>query len=90
MSAMKKMRRMFKKQYLVTMREIRETKAMVRVFLRRERHLYPQAFGQLWDIVKIFFLLPILLLPGSVVILTLLELLARLFRGTIFPRRQRL
>ncbi len=78
------------KRFCITlMREWRETKSMVQIYLhkRHDEKLLRLANRQLVDIFKILLLFPISLLPGSVVIVTLLELIAKFFGGTIFPKK---
>ena len=88
--SMKKVKRFLKKSYIITLREIKETKEMVRIYRQKERGLYEQANKQLLDLVKIVFLFPVMILPGSAVILTVLEIVARFFKMTIFPTKQHL
>ncbi|NPA83190.1 MAG: hypothetical protein GXO38_01765 [Epsilonproteobacteria bacterium] len=83
-------RRFLKKSYITTLREIRETKEMIRIYWRKERTLYPEANKQLVDLFKILLLFPLLLLPGSAIILTILEIVARFFKTSIFPSKQHL
>ena len=85
---MKSIRRFLKKSYIATKREINETKEMIRTFKSRDKENYPAAKNQLIDIFKIVFLFPILILPGSAVILTVLELVARFFKFSVFPTKQ--
>jgi len=56
---------------------------------REDKELVKEANRQLVDIFKIIMLFPISLLPGSVVIVTVLEIIAKAFGGTIFPKKQR-
>ncbi len=74
------------------MREYKETKRMAEIYLkkREDKELMQEANKQLVDLFKILFLFPITLLPGSVIIITLLELIARAFNCSIFPTKQKL
>ena len=74
------------------MREYKETKRMAEIYLkeRENEELMQEANKQLIDLFKIVFLFPITLLPGSVIIVTLLELIARAFKCSIFPTKQKL
>ncbi len=87
---MKRLRRFLKRSYIVTLREIKETKAMIRVFVFKEKEHYKEASKQLLDIFKIVMLLPILILPGSAIILTMLQIIARFLGMSIFPKKQHL
>ncbi|WP_201332424.1 hypothetical protein [Nitratiruptor sp. YY09-18] len=62
---------------------------MLEVYLhqRENRELMQFAHRQLIDIIKILFLFPITLLPGSVIIVTVLEFIAKAFGATIFPKK---
>lgn len=86
---MKKIKRYFKKSIITIKREFLETKQMIKTFKNRDRENYPQAKSQFVDIIKIFFIFPIMALPGSIAILTILELIAKIFRVTIFPKKQK-
>ncbi len=85
----KRLKREWKKFIIVFIRESRETKRMLEVYLyeRKDRELLRFANRQLVDIFKILLLFPISLLPGSVIIVTLLELIAKAFGTTIFPKK---
>jgi len=87
---MKKAKRFLKKSYITTLREIKETKEMVRIYRQKERSLYSEANRQLLDLFKILLLFPVMILPGSAVILTFLEIVARFFKLSIFPTKQHL
>ncbi|NPA63736.1 MAG: hypothetical protein GXO16_02055 [Epsilonproteobacteria bacterium] len=89
---MAKIRKALKKISIVAIREYRESKRMMQIFIheRQNKELLKEANRQLVDIFKILMLFPISLLPGSVVIVTLLELIAKAFGGTIFPKKQKL
>ena len=87
---MKELRRFLKKSYITTLREIKETKAMIRIFFSKDKELYPEALKQLTDIVKIVLLVPILILPGSALVLTMLQIFARFLGMSIFPKKQHL
>ncbi len=65
---------------------------MAEIYLneRENKELMQEANKQLVDLFKIVFLFPITLLPGSVIIVTLLELIARAFKCSIFPTKQKL
>ncbi len=65
---------------------------MAEIYLneRENEELMQEANKQLVDLFKIIFLFPITLLPGSVIIVTLLELIARAFKCSIFPTKQKL
>jgi hypothetical protein len=86
---MKRVKKFLKKSYIATKREINETKEMILIFKRGEKEQFKEATKQLVDLFKIIFLLPIMILPGSAVILTLLELIARFFKFSIFPTKQK-
>ncbi len=86
---MKKFKKHIRKSFIATTREIRETKKMIKTFKRKDIENYPQAKGQIIDIVKIVFLFPIIILPGSAVVLTLIEVVGRKFNFTIFPKKQK-
>ncbi|MRI57972.1 MAG: hypothetical protein C6H99_00520 [Epsilonproteobacteria bacterium] len=92
MNIMAKIRKALKKISIVAIREYRESKRMMQIFIheRQNKELLKEANRQLVDIFKILMLFPISLLPGSVVIVTLLELIAKAFGGTIFPKKQKL
>ena len=92
MKYLKRLKRALKKVSIVTIREYRESKKMLHIFIhkRQNRELLKEANRQLVDIFKILLLLPISLLPGSVLIVTLLELIAKAFGATIFPTKQKL
>ncbi len=81
-----------KRAKIVFLREWRETKSMVKIYLYEKENevLLKEANKQFFDLIRIFFLIPITLLPGSVVIITVLELIARAFKTTIFPKKQNL
>ena len=85
----KRAKRECKKVSILLLREFKETKRMLQVYIhqRDNRELMQFANRQLVDIFKILFLLPISLLPGSVIIVTLLELIAKIFKTTIFPTK---
>jgi hypothetical protein len=85
---LKLFKRSFKKSHIATLREIRETKEMIRIYKEGRREHFGVAHTQLLDLFKIIMLFPVMVLPGSVVILTLLEMVARLFGATIFPKKQ--
>jgi len=86
---MRKIKRVIKKSFITSKREIRETKKMIKTFRSRDFQNYKAAKNQLIDIVKISFLFPVIMLPGSAVILTLIEIVGKRFNFTIFPRRQK-
>ena len=92
MKYLKKLLRSFRKISIVAVREYRETKRMLEIFVkeRQNKELLKEANRQLVDLFKILMLFPISLLPGSIVIVTLLELIAKAFGGTIFPKKQKL
>ena len=85
----KRLNRIWRRLLIGTLREWRETKSMVHIYLhkRHDEQLMRLANRQLVDIFKIVLLFPISLLPGSVVIVTVLELIAKFFGGTIFPKK---
>ena len=85
------MQRSWKKFLITVLRESKETKRMMEVYVyeRENKELLKFANRQLVDIFKIVFLFPISLLPGSVIIVTLLELIAKAFKTTIFPTKQK-
>ena len=85
----KRARKECKKVYIIFLRELKETKRMLEVYIyqRDNRELMQFANRQLIDIFKILLLLPLSLLPGSVIIVTLLELIAKVFKTTIFPTK---
>ena len=87
----KKLQRAWKKFVITLLRESKETKRMMEVYIyeRENKELLKFANRQLVDIFKILFLFPISLLPGSVMIVTLLELVAKAFKTTIFPQKQK-
>ncbi len=85
---MKKIKRFLKKSYIMTLREINETKHMIRIYRNREQVYYDEAKKQAYDIVKILIIFPVLILPGSAVILTILEIIAKGFKTSIFPKKQ--
>ncbi|NPA03677.1 MAG: hypothetical protein GXO61_02340 [Epsilonproteobacteria bacterium] len=89
--AITKIKRSWKKFNLVLLREYRESKKMLEIYKnkREDKELVKEANRQLVDIFKIIMLFPISLLPGSVVIVTVLEIIAKAFGGTIFPKKQR-
>ncbi|WP_084276217.1 hypothetical protein [Nitratiruptor tergarcus] len=86
---LKSIKRSWKKLVIVFIRESRETKRMLEVYMfqRNNKELMQFANRQLVDIFKILFLFPITLLPGSVIIVTLLEIIAKAFGATIFPKK---
>ncbi|MRJ01922.1 MAG: hypothetical protein GXO19_00430 [Epsilonproteobacteria bacterium] len=90
MFGIKNPKRFLKKSYITTLREIRETKEMIRIYREGRRSLYPEARKQVVDLLKIVLLFPLLVLPGSAVILTVLEIVARFFKTSIFPSKQHL
>ncbi len=85
----RKVRHTIKRFFLTVVREWRETKSMVQIYLhkRHDEELLRLANRQLVDIFKILLLFPISILPGSVVVVTVLELIAKFFGGTIFPKK---
>lgn len=83
--------RSVKQLKIVIVREYKETKRMAQIYLSSERKnpkKLKEANSQLLDIFKILLLFPISLLPGSVIIVTVLEMVAKFFKGTIFPKKQ--
>ena len=77
---------------IVIIREYKETKQMAQIYLSSERknpRKLKEANSQLLDLFKIIMLFPISLLPGSVVIVTVLEMIAKFFKGSIFPKKQK-
>jgi len=85
----KRLKRIWRRFWVGVVREWRETKSMVQIYMhkRHDEQLVRLANRQLMDIFKILLLFPISLLPGSVVIVTLLEVIAKFFGGTIFPKK---
>ncbi|BCD59990.1 MULTISPECIES: hypothetical protein [unclassified Nitratiruptor] len=90
--ALRYITRKWRKFLLLLIREYRETRRMVEIYLtqRDNEKLRREANKQFVDILKILFLFPISLLPGSVIIITVLELIAKAFKCTIFPTKQKL
>ncbi len=88
----RKLKRSLKRFWVVTLREYKETKRMAQIYLkeRENEELVREANKQLIDVFKILFLFPISILPGSVIIVTILELIARAFKCSIFPTKQKL
>lgn len=86
---MKKFKRRIKKSFITFKRELIETKQMITTIKNRDKKNYSQAKGQFVDILKFLFLFPVFILPGSVAVLTILELIARVFNTTIFPKKQK-
>ncbi len=88
----RKLKRSLKRFWVVTLREYKETKRMAQIYLkeRENEELIREANKQLIDVFKILFLFPISILPGSVIIVTILELIARVFKCSIFPTKQKL
>ena len=88
----RRLKRSLKRFWIVSLREYKETKRMAEIYLneRENKELMQEANKQLVDLFKIVFLFPITLLPGSVIIVTLLELIARAFKCSIFPTKQKL
>ena len=78
-----------KKSIITIKREYIETKKMLKTFKNKDIDNYPQAKGQFVDILKFLLILPISILPGSIFILTILELIAKGFNTTIFPKKQK-
>ncbi len=78
-----------KKSIITIKREYIETKKMLKTFKNKDVDNYPQAKGQFVDILKFLLILPISILPGSIFILTILELIAKGFNTTIFPKKQK-
>ncbi|WP_041354008.1 hypothetical protein [Nitratiruptor sp. SB155-2] len=89
--ALRYITRKWRKFVLLFIREYRETKRMAEIYLtqRHDEKLRKEANKQFVDILKILFLFPLSLLPGSVIIITVLELVARAFKCTIFPTKQK-
>ncbi len=87
----KRLKRSWKKFWITTVREFKETKRMAQIYLkeRHDKELVSEANKQLVDLFKIAFLFPISILPGSILIVTILELIARAFRCSIFPTKQK-
>lgn len=84
--------RSVKRLKIVIVREYKETKQMAQIYLSSERknpRKLKEANSQLLDLFKIIMLFPISLLPGSVVIVTVLEMIAKFFKGSIFPKKQK-
>jgi len=88
---LQKIKRGFKKVFIIAYREYKETKEMAYIYIhqRSNKERLREANKQLIDIFKIIFLIPITILPGSVIIVTILELIAKAFKTTIFPKKQR-
>jgi len=89
--AITRMKRSWKRFVIVVIREYRESKKMLSVYKnqRGDKEKLKEANQQLVDLFKIAILFPISLLPGSVIIVTLLEIIAKAFGGTIFPKKQK-
>ena len=86
---MKKIKRGIKKSYLVFIRELRETKLMIKTIKNRDERNYSQAKGQLVDIVKFSILTPVIILPGSILIITIVEVIGKRYKFSIFPKKQK-
>ena len=86
---MRKIKRYMKKIIITVKREYIETKKMLKTFKNKDVDNYPQAKGQFVDILKFLLILPISILPGSVVVLTVLEVVAKGFNTTVFPKKQK-
>ena len=85
---MKKLKKKFKRSYITTLREIRETKNMFRTFINKDEKNYHHAKAQAKDVVKFTFLSVLFIIPGSVVIITVIQLIAKKFNSSIFPSKQ--
>ena len=86
---MKKMKRVFKKSYIVFKREVIETKCMINVIKKRDKKNYIYAKEQFKDIMKFSVLIPIITLPGSVFIISAIEIIGKKFKFSIFPKKQK-
>ena len=67
---MKRIKKSFKKSYITTLREIRETKSMFHTLIKKDKKNYHHAKAQAKDLVKFTFLSVLLIIPGSAVIIT--------------------